>query len=1064
MKKAAVILVFALLHLIASSKAATCDLDLDWKWVGPESSINSPGITVSKGGDVLVTATYATNSPTNGTGVLIYCVGKWQMDRPPTINYSPDLLGPVGSTSYIAEEGAVVDGGSAWIPIRYHATGRATVSGGGFSISAPYDDYSTKLLPVPLSGNFEIQPIWGGFEDGVAYFSLQPEGQGLNYIFARLRNGAIVSPEPFSSQRSAYAQALRKDTQGNYVLAGNVMGSATIGTNRVVASDGFVVTRQDSSERPFWVSQMRGVFRGLAVGAGAIFVASDDKLRSMDFSGDVIWEKPNPLSVFGAICAHPDGGFILAGGATGPFLRRYKANGDVAADYSNSGDSSDMISSVALSDDRHLTIAGTLTAPGRVGCVNLVAQGKAMLAAGFLMREPPAPLSVSVVAPAEGIVPYHTLGLDSVVFGTPPFSYQWLRRGVPLQAQTNLSLILPTASLADSDIYSLAVSNNAGSVTSAPVQLNVTTKFAISRQIGSQSVLPGESTTFSIEYTAGARPEFQWYHDGIPLGQSDRPTLRIEAATENDVGKYSVVLTLDGMSLTNFAILDVVIPLPEIRVLRKIPRSGTGGFHSPALVQPLLGNGLVTFGVASYPNYGQGSLVGWDLAGRTNWYSEYWSQFSTFYQLIPSATGGFFMGMNVSNMNQVFGRSFSGAGSRFLFAEMGRDQSVLNFRQIPFDAGVWDANFERDPSGVFFLSNQRLLALNSQGDVLAEGMTRFKLKGRAFSDRVYVRKSLAEFGIPYVYPDSWLVGKYSLTAEPEWVSEHLVARVGDPTLSPGDESVLVTFSTLTNRSFNSIVKGGLAWSFVSPIEAGEYFPLASGMIAGFFMATNGFRVGPFSVVPGEAGKHMVGFVIDAGGKIRCLSDFGKTMDEIPRSLTRSGPRTYWAVTDTSFYEIAIPEPTLDLPPPTEQIKTVEAGENLTLSFPFEFLGATTYRWLRNGEEIAGATSQQLELNDFSFAAAGQYSIKIRTAYASVTNRVATLGYSGPPKLIANIINGRLLLFWPISAEPVALQAARSVPGAFLNLTNAATANIAYRRMEYSASLDQAKAFYRLAPP
>lgn len=59
-----------------------------------------------------------------------------------------------------------------------------------------------------------------------------------------------------------------------------------------------------------------------------------------------------------------------------------------------------------------------------------------------------------------------TLDLSAVIGGAAPFSYQWLKDGVPLAGGTNAHWTVPTALTNDAGSYTLAVSNAFGSVVS----------------------------------------------------------------------------------------------------------------------------------------------------------------------------------------------------------------------------------------------------------------------------------------------------------------------------------------------------------------------------------------------------------------------------------------------------------------------------------------------------------------------------------------------------------------------------------------------------------------------
>ena len=61
--------------------------------------------------------------------------------------------------------------------------------------------------------------------------------------------------------------------------------------------------------------------------------------------------------------------------------------------------------------------------------------------------------------------------------GTPPFSYQWRFNGAPIPAATNISFTIIAARTNDAGLYSVVVTNLAGSATSANATLTVLTPF-----------------------------------------------------------------------------------------------------------------------------------------------------------------------------------------------------------------------------------------------------------------------------------------------------------------------------------------------------------------------------------------------------------------------------------------------------------------------------------------------------------------------------------------------------------------------------------------------------------
>jgi len=66
------------------------------------------------------------------------------------------------------------------------------------------------------------------------------------------------------------------------------------------------------------------------------------------------------------------------------------------------------------------------------------------------------------------------------------------------------------------------------------------------------------------------------------------------------------------------------------------------------------------------------------------------------------------------------------------------------------------------------------------------------------------------------------------------------------------------------------------------------------------------------------------------------------------------------------------------------------GSDLTLSVAAAATGVVSYQWLFNGAPVAGATSANLTISNFTAARAGAYSVQTSTACGSTTSRAATV--------------------------------------------------------------------------
>ena len=89
--------------------------------------------------------------------------------------------------------------------------------------------------------------------------------------------------------------------------------------------------------------------------------------------------------------------------------------------------------------------------------------------------------------------------------------YQWKKNGTDIPDATTSSYTTPATSLADSGTgYSVEVSNDVGTATSSVAMLTVTTVPAITTQPVAQTVIAGQTASFSVQATGTAPLRYQW--------------------------------------------------------------------------------------------------------------------------------------------------------------------------------------------------------------------------------------------------------------------------------------------------------------------------------------------------------------------------------------------------------------------------------------------------------------------------------------------------------------------------------------------------------------------------
>ncbi len=155
--------------------------------------------------------------------------------------------------------------------------------------------------------------------------------------------------------------------------------------------------------------------------------------------------------------------------------------------------------------------------------------------------------------------------------GTAPLSYQWFKNGIAIAGAINATLAINDIRTSDAGNYAVAVSNAAGSATSANAVLTVQpppVPPSVTAQPQRLTVFVGGSATFSITCTGTSPLTYQWLKDNRLLTGAGSPLLTISNVQLSDAGNYVVVVSNVAGSVTSAAAVLVVMPavLPAITV------------------------------------------------------------------------------------------------------------------------------------------------------------------------------------------------------------------------------------------------------------------------------------------------------------------------------------------------------------------------------------------------------------------------------------------------------------------------------------------------------------------
>ena len=152
--------------------------------------------------------------------------------------------------------------------------------------------------------------------------------------------------------------------------------------------------------------------------------------------------------------------------------------------------------------------------------------------------------------------------LLALISGDFPIAYQWTQNGRPLVGATNSDLTLRSVTELNSGSYRILVSNPYGISTSAPAQIQVFVKPAISSQPLAINVLAGNPATLNVGVTGTAPLVFTWRRgSSVVATLTNDPVLSFPNLTVEQTGSYTVTVANFAGSVVSSAV-NVAISVP----------------------------------------------------------------------------------------------------------------------------------------------------------------------------------------------------------------------------------------------------------------------------------------------------------------------------------------------------------------------------------------------------------------------------------------------------------------------------------------------------------------------
>jgi endonuclease/exonuclease/phosphatase family metal-dependent hydrolase len=138
--------------------------------------------------------------------------------------------------------------------------------------------------------------------------------------------------------------------------------------------------------------------------------------------------------------------------------------------------------------------------------------------------------------------------------GSGTLACQWQFNGTNIAGATANPFVLVNAQLTNNGNYSVIVTNLFGSVISSSAVLLLTNAPpAITTQPQSQSVLAGQTATFSVGATGTPPLNYQWFFSGTNIAGATTNPFTLANVQLTNAGNYSVVITNIAGSVTSSA-------------------------------------------------------------------------------------------------------------------------------------------------------------------------------------------------------------------------------------------------------------------------------------------------------------------------------------------------------------------------------------------------------------------------------------------------------------------------------------------------------------------------------
>ena len=191
-------------------------------------------------------------------------------------------------------------------------------------------------------------------------------------------------------------------------------------------------------------------------------------------------------------------------------------------------------------------------------------------AASLAVNVPPV---IAIQPQGQVVVQGASVVLSIAATGTAPLTYQWRKNGSNIAGATLSTYVFTSIGSEDAGVYTVAVSNIAGTVTSSSANLTVNTPPIVVGQPQSQMVGQGSSATLSVIASGTSPLGYQWRKNGANVSGAVSATLTLNNIQSGDLGTYDVVVKNVAGSMTSNGAVVGFAPIAPVIVFQPLDQS-----------------------------------------------------------------------------------------------------------------------------------------------------------------------------------------------------------------------------------------------------------------------------------------------------------------------------------------------------------------------------------------------------------------------------------------------------------------------------------------------------------